>query len=58
MYLASIGTQSECGFWLIDSSASFHMTPHKEWFYEYGKYNGSVFLGDDSPKKNMGLRRV
>ena len=34
------------------------MTPHREWFYEYEKYNGNVFLGDDSPKKIMGCGRV
>ena len=58
MYLASTGTQSENDFWLIDYGASFHMTPHGEWFYEYEKYNGNVFLGDDSPKKIMGRGRV
>ena len=34
------------------------MTPHREWFYEYEKYNGNVFLGDDSPKKIIGHGRV
>ena len=34
------------------------MTPHREWFSKYGKYNGNVFLEDDSPKKIMGRRRV
>ena len=58
MYLDSIGTQSVCDFWLIDSSASFHMTPHREWFYEYEKYNGNVFLEDDSPKKITGRGRM
>ena len=33
------------------------MTPHREWFYEYEKYNGNVFLGDDSPKKIIGRGR-
>ena len=48
MYLASTGTQSKRDFWLIDLGASFHMTPHREGFYEYEKYNGrDVFLGDD-----------
>ena len=51
MYLASTGTQSESDFWLIDLGASFHMTPQRECFYEYERYNGNVFLGDDSPKK-------
>ena len=58
VYLDSIGTHSESDFWLIDSRASFHMTPHKEWFYEYERYNGNVFLGDDSPKKITGRGRV
>ena len=35
MYLASTSTHSERYFWLIDSGASFHMTPHKEWFSKY-----------------------
>ena len=56
--MASTGTHSESDFWLIDSGASFHMTPHREWFSEYEKYNGNVFLGDDSPKKIMGRGRV
>jgi hypothetical protein len=31
------------------------MTPHREWFSEYEKYDGSdVFLGDDSIEKIMG----
>ena len=34
------------------------MTPHREWFSEYEKYNGNVFLGDDSLKKIMGSERV
>ena len=58
VHLASTSTQSERDFWLIDSGASFHMTPHREWFSEYEKYNGNVFLGDDSPKKIMGRGRV
>ena len=57
MYLASISTQSEREFWLIDSGASFHMTPHKEWFSEYEKYNGNAFLGDDSPKEDRGASK-
>ena len=58
MYLDSTGTHSESYFWLIDSAASFHMTPHKEWFYDYERYNGNVFLGDDLPKKIIGHGRV
>ena len=35
------------------------MTPHREWFYEYEKYNGGdVYLGDDSPTSIIGRGRV
>jgi hypothetical protein len=35
------------------------MTPQKEWFCEYEKYDGGdVFLGDDSTTKIMGHGRV
>ena len=52
MYLDSTSTRSESDVWLIDSGASFHMTPHREWFCEYENYNGGdVFLGDDLTTK-------
>ena len=55
MYLASTGNPSECDTWLIDSGASCHMTPHREWLCEYEKYNrGDVYLGDDSPTSIIG----
>jgi hypothetical protein len=35
------------------------MTPHREWFSEYEKYDGGdVFLGDDSTTKILGRGRV
>ena len=53
MYLASSSTHAENDSWLIDSGASFHMTPHGEWFSEYEKYDGGdVFLGDNSVEKS------
>ena len=59
MYLASTGNPLECDTWLIDSGASCHMNPHREWFYEYEKYNGGdVYLGDDSPASIIGRDRV
>eukprot|EP00253_Pinus_taeda_P023200 PITA_23200 len=48
VYLASSSTPVDHEAWLIDSGASFHFTPHSEWFCEYEKYDGGdVFLGDD-----------
>ena len=35
--------------WLIDSGASFHMTPNRNWFSKYENFNGyKVYLGDNS----------
>jgi hypothetical protein len=59
VYLASTSTHVDHDVWLIDSSALYHMTPHREWFSEYEKYDGSdVFLGDDSTTKILGRGRV
>jgi hypothetical protein len=58
-YLASTCTHADHGVWLIDSGASYHMTPHREWFSEYEKYDGGdVFLGDDSTAKILLCGRV
>ena len=32
--------------WIIDSGASFHVTPHKDWFSTYAKMHGTVKVGD------------
>ena len=59
MYLVSTANPSERDTWLIDSGVSCHMTPHREWFCEYEKYNGGdVYLGDDSPASIIGRGRV
>jgi hypothetical protein len=59
VYLSSIGTHADRDVWFIDLGASYHMTPHREWFFEYEKYDGGdVFLGDDSKTKIMGCGRV
>jgi hypothetical protein len=55
VYLASSSTHEDHEAWLVDSGASFHMTPQREWFYEYERYDGgNVFLGDDSTTKIIG----
>jgi hypothetical protein len=38
VYLASTSTQSDQDVWLIESGSSYHITPHREWFYEYEQY--------------------
>jgi hypothetical protein len=52
-------THVDRGVWLINSGASFHMTPHREWLCEYEKYDGGdFFVGDDLIEKIMGHGRV
>jgi hypothetical protein len=49
VYLASSRTHVGHEAWLVESGASFHMTPHRDWFCEYERYDGgNIFLGDDS----------
>jgi hypothetical protein len=59
IYLESTSTHADRDVWLIESGASYHMTPHREWFSKYEKYDGGdVFLGDDSTSKIVGRGRV
>ena len=59
VYLASSSnTHVDHESWLIDSSASLHFTPHREWFYKYDKYDGDVFLGDDRKARIIGRGKV
>ena len=49
MYLDLTTTKSYQDAWLINFGASYHMTPNREWFYEYEKFDsGDVLLGDYS----------
>ena len=59
MYFASSSTHVDHEAWLIDSGASFHFNPHREWFCEYEKYDGGdIFLGDDRKARIIGHRKV
>jgi hypothetical protein len=59
VYLAYSSTHADHGAWLVDSGASFHITPHRECFCEYERYDGgNVFLGDDSATKIIGRGNV
>eukprot|EP00253_Pinus_taeda_P021557 PITA_21557 len=59
VYLASSSTHVDHEAWLIDSGASFHFTPHREWFCEYLKYDGGdVFLRDDRKARIVGRGKV
>jgi hypothetical protein len=58
VYLDSSRRNIEHEAWLVDSGASFHMTPHRDWFFEYERYDGGdFFLGDDSTTKIIGKKK-
>jgi hypothetical protein len=58
VYLALTSTQLNQYVWLINSGASYHMTPHRKCFCEYERYEGgNVFLGDDSTTRIVGWGR-
>ena len=39
-------------YWVVDSGASCHATPHRKFFYDYVQGDfGHVLLGDDEPCK-------
>jgi hypothetical protein len=40
VYLASSSTHTNHEEWLVNSSASFHLTSHREWLCEYERYDG------------------
>eukprot|EP00253_Pinus_taeda_P009533 PITA_09533 len=60
VYLASSSsTHVDHEALLIDSGASFHFIPHREWLCEYEKYDsGYVFLGDDRKARIVGRGKV
>jgi len=59
VYLSSSSTHVDHEAWLIDSGASFHFNPHREWFYEYDKYDGGVvFLRDDRKDRIIGRKKL
>ena len=44
-----VARDQKCGQgWILDSGASFHVTPHREWFSTYteGSFVGKIRLGD------------
>ena len=45
--------------WILDSGASFHVTPHKEWFSTYdASRKGKVRLGNDYACEIIGVGDV
>jgi hypothetical protein len=45
--------------WVVDSSDSFHATPHRKHFLDYVEGDfGEVHLGDDAACKMLGMGKV
>ena len=44
--------------WIIDSGASFHVTPHREWFSSYAVTHGTIKLGDSYKLDIQGIGDV
>ncbi|XP_061352889.1 uncharacterized protein LOC133297716 [Gastrolobium bilobum] len=58
LYMA-FDSHSDCNDWIIDTGASFHMTPHREWFCTYESYSGgTVRMGDDTTHAIVGRGKV
>ena len=46
-------------YWVVDSGASFHATPHRKHFRDYVQGNfGHVCLGDERPLEIIGKGKV
>jgi len=49
VFIVALATHVGDNPWLIDSGASFHLTPNRNWFSKYEKVDsGKVYLGDNS----------
>ena len=46
-------------YWVVDSGASRHATPHRKFFHDYVNHDfGHVLLGDAEPCKIVGKGKV
>lgn len=55
-FLVSHDNTLRRGEWTLDSACSFHITPHKEWFYTYRPLDhGVVTMGNEYTCKVAGI---
>ena len=48
VFIVALATHVGENAWLIDSGASFHMTPNRNWFSKHKFFDGGkVYLGDN-----------
>ena len=55
-----IALDNTSDYWVVDSGASCHATPHRKFFHDYvqGDFGQYVLLGDDEPCKIVGKGKV
>ena len=57
--LTAVASQISAQDWILDSGASFHMTPNRDWFSSYmDREEGEIRLGNDDACKSLGVGTV
>ena len=57
--LVSLSSTSGSGEWILDSGCTYHMCPHKEWFFNFEELNGGIVLmGNDNSCKTKGIGSI
>nr|GEZ11521.1 hypothetical protein [Tanacetum cinerariifolium] len=44
--------------WIMDSGGSFHMTPRRDFLFDFKEYGGTILLGDNRACAIMGIGKV
>ena len=45
--------------WILDSACTYHMSPMREWFFEFEELDGGVvYMGNDNPCKTVGIGSI
>ena len=58
---ALVGQPSTSGSneWILDTGCTYHMCPHKEWFFNFEALEGGVvFMGNDNSCKTLGIGSI
>ena len=52
-------TTSHPDAWILDSGCTYHMTPVREWFFDFKELDGGVvYMGDDNTCKIKGIGSI
>ncbi|KAE8671810.1 ABC transporter B family member 7 [Hibiscus syriacus] len=56
---AATSSTSCSSSWLLDSSCSHHMTPNREWFFDFKELKGGiVYTANNSPLNTLGISSI